>query len=87
MRRKRSITCGFDRARSLKRTMPVMSARVDSLSVPHHPVRWIVSSILGWAFLTALVAALRRRALKPTMARMSDQWLLSHGKEFHRSDY
>jgi hypothetical protein len=64
-----------------------MSARVDSLSAPHHPVRWIVSSVLGWAFLTALFATLRRRALKPSMARMSDQWLLSHGKEFHRLDY
>ena len=64
-----------------------MSARVDSLWVPHHPVRWIVSSVLGWALLTALVATIRRRALKPTMARMSDQWLHSHGKEFNRPDY
>ena len=64
-----------------------MSARVDSLPAPHPPVRWIVSSVLGWAFLTALVATIRRRALKPTMARMSDQWLLSPGKEFPRPYY
>jgi hypothetical protein len=64
-----------------------MSARVESLSLPHHPFRWILSSALGGVFLTAVITTLRRRALKPTMARMSQQWLLSHEKEFNRLDY
>lgn len=64
-----------------------MPARAEGLSIPHHPFRWILSSALGWALLTALLATLRRRAMKPSMARMSGQWLLSHEKEFSRLDY
>jgi hypothetical protein len=63
-----------------------MSARVESLSLHHHPFRWILSSALVWSFLTTLVGMLRR-ALRPTMAGMSQQWLLSHEKEFYRLDY
>jgi hypothetical protein len=64
-----------------------MPARVDGLALPHHPFRWFLSVALGSAFLATVIATLRRRVLKPSVARMSEQWLVSHEKEFNRLDY
>jgi hypothetical protein len=64
-----------------------MSARVEGLSFPHHPLRRLFGPALGLAVVATLLAKLRQRALKPSMPRMSEQWLLSHAKEFNRLDY
>ena len=58
-----------------------MSARAESLSLPDPPVGPLS---LGWAFVTAFVAMLRRRASEPSMPRMSEYWLLSLERDSSR---
>jgi hypothetical protein len=64
-----------------------MSTTAEGLSFPYRPLRRILGPVFGCAFLTAALATLLRRALKPSMPRMSEQWLLSHQTEFNRRDY
>ena len=69
---------------------PGMSTSAEGLSFPYRPYRppWrIVGPVIGWAFLTTALATLLRMARKPSMPRMSEQWLLSHQTEFNRLDY
>jgi hypothetical protein len=67
-----------------------MSTTAEGLSFPYRPYRplWrrILGPVIGWAFLTTALATLLRMALKPSMPRMSEQWLLSHQTEFNRLD-
>jgi len=56
----------------------------EDASVSHHPFRWLRAQALGGAFLTTLIATLCRRAMKPSMPRVSEQWLVSHENEYHR---
>ena len=66
--------------------MPAMAARAEDLSFAEHPFRWLLGPALGWAFVTTLIAMIRRRATEPSLPRMSPQWLHSHYREFNRPD-
>jgi len=65
-----------------------MSTTAEGLSFPYRPYRplWrrMLGPVIGWAFVTTALATLLRMALKPSMPRMSEQWLLSHQTEFNR---
>jgi hypothetical protein len=63
-----------------------MSTTAEGLSFPYRPLRRILGPVVGWAFLITALATLRQMALKPSMPRMSEQWLLSHQTEFNRRD-
>jgi hypothetical protein len=64
-----------------------MAARVEGLSFPYHPLRWIFGPGPGLTALGAALVALREIFLKPSLPRMSEQWLQSHEREFNRPDY
>jgi hypothetical protein len=64
-----------------------MQARVEGLSYPHHPVKSLLAHIFGWALFTMLIGVVRRIFLQPSMERMSEQWLVSHQREFTRDEY
>jgi len=64
-----------------------MPARVESFPLPHRPGRRSLKPVLGWAFVAALLAVVRRVTRQPSLPRMSEQWLLSHQQEFHRDEY
>ena len=64
-----------------------MPARVESFPLPHCPVRGFLAPVLGWAFVATLLAVIRRMTRQPSLPRMSEQWLLSHQREFHRNQY
>jgi hypothetical protein len=64
-----------------------MAARAEGVSFPGHPLRWLVGPALGWVLVTTLIAVIRRRATKPSLPRMSPQWLHSHDREFKSLDY
>ncbi len=87
IRRIPSITRSFERVRSLKRIDTDMLAHAESLSLPHRPVRRLFGPVFVWTFLTTVLATLRQQALRPSMPRMSADWLMSHEKEFYRLDY
>jgi hypothetical protein len=61
-----------------------MPARVESFPLPHRPVRRILKPVLGWAFVATLLAVIQRMTRQPSLPRMSEQWLLSHQREFNR---
>jgi hypothetical protein len=54
-----------------------MAARTEY--IPTHLIRLFMAPAAVGTFLLTLFAALRRRAAKPSMPRMSDEWLRSHG--------
>jgi hypothetical protein len=62
-----------------------MPAHVESFPLPHHPVRRILSPVFGWAFVGTLLAVIRRVTRQPSLPRMSEEWLLSHQREFLRN--
>jgi len=64
-----------------------MSARVEQVVAFHRPRRGILKPILGWAFVAALIAVIRRIARQPTLPRMSEQWLQSRQTDFSREQY
>ena len=64
-----------------------MPARVEGFTFPHGSGRRILSPVLGWAFVAALLAVIRRVTRQPSLPRMSEQWLLSHQADFHREQY
>lgn len=64
-----------------------MPARVESFPLPHQSGGRSLGPVLGWAFVAALIAIIRRLARQPSLPRMSDQWLLSHQADFHRDLY
>jgi hypothetical protein len=64
-----------------------MSTTAEGLSFPYRPLRRILGPVFGCTFLTAALATLLRKALKPSMPRMSEQWLQNHEREFNRPDY
>jgi hypothetical protein len=64
-----------------------MSTTAEGLSFPYRPLRRILGPAFGWTILTTALATLLRMALKPSMPRMSEQWLQSHQAEFNRPDY
>ena len=64
-----------------------MPARVESFPLPHRPSRRSLKPVLGWAFVAALLAVLRRVTRQPSLPKMSEQWLLSHQHEFSRDEY
>ena len=64
-----------------------MPARVEGFPVPHRPVRQILKPVLGWAFVAAVLAVVRRYTRQPSLPRMSEQWLHSHQADFNRHDY
>jgi hypothetical protein len=63
------------------------AARVEGLSFPYRPLRRIFGPGSAWTVLTGALATLREMALRPSLPRMSAQWLQSHEKEFNRVDY
>ncbi len=64
-----------------------MPARVEGFPLPHHPVRRMLTPVLGSALVAALIAIIRRYARQPSLPRMSEQWLLSHEAECRREQY
>ena len=64
-----------------------MPARVETFPLPHRHGPGMLKPILGWALLAALVAVLRRMTQQPSLPKMSEQWLLSHQREFYRDEY
>jgi hypothetical protein len=62
-----------------------MPAHVQSFPLPHRPVRRILKPVLGWALVATVLAVIRRVTRQPSLPRMSDQWLLSHQREFNRN--
>ena len=54
-----------------------MAARTEY--VPTHLFRLFMAPAAVGALLMALFNAIRRRAAQPSMPRMSDEWLRSHG--------
>jgi hypothetical protein len=64
-----------------------MGARVERFPLPHDPVRRILKPVVGWAFVATVLAVIRRYTRQPSVAPMSDQWLLSHQAEFGRDQY
>ena len=62
-----------------------MSAHVEVFPLPHRPVRRILKPGLGWALVATLLAVIRRLTQQPSLPRMSEQWLLSHQREFSRN--
>jgi len=64
-----------------------MPARVASFPLPHRQSSRLLWPVLGWAFVAALVAVIRRKAQQPALPRMSEQWLLSHQREAYRDEY
>jgi len=52
---------------------------VRTATAPTHLIRWLTPpAALGTLFM-ALVSAVRRRAAEPSLPRMSDEWMRSHG--------
>ena len=64
-----------------------MPAHVERLPLPHRPARHVLKPVLGWAFVAAVVAVIRRFAQQPSLPRMSEHWLLSHQNDFNRNEY
>ncbi len=64
-----------------------MAARVETFPLPHRSGRRLFKPVLVWAFVAALAAIVRRAARQPSLPRMSDQWLLSHQRDFDRNDH
>jgi hypothetical protein len=65
-----------------------MPARVERFALPHQTGRhMMLGPVLGWAFVVALLAIIRRLARQPSLPRMSEQWLLSRQADFHRDQY
>jgi hypothetical protein len=70
-----------------------MPARVESFpQLPRkperHPLRQMLTPIIGGALVAAAVALIRRisrAAREPSVSPMSEQWLASH--RFDRNDY
>jgi hypothetical protein len=52
---------------------------------PAHLIRWLVPPVALGALFRALIAAVRRRASEPSLPRMSDDWMRSHGAGEWRS--
>ena len=64
-----------------------MPAHVESFPFPHRPFRRLLKPVLGWAFLAAALAVIRRLTREPSVSRMSDQWLHSRHHDFDNLDY
>lgn len=64
-----------------------MSARVEGVEFFRRPRRGILKPVLGWAFVMAVIAVIRRIARQPSLPRMSDQWLQSRQPDFSRDQY
>ena len=64
-----------------------MPARVERFPLPHETGRQLFRPILGWAFVAALLAIVRRVARQPSLPKMSEQWLLSRQADFDREQY
>ncbi len=62
-----------------------MPAHIEIFPLPHRPNRRILKPALGWALVAALLALVKRATREPSLPRMSDQWLLSHQREFNRN--
>jgi hypothetical protein len=61
-------------------------ARVEDLSLAHHPFRRSVIPESGRTLLTTIVEMLLERARKPSFQRMSQEWLVSHQRDTSRHD-
>jgi len=61
-----------------------MPARVEGFPLPQRPGRQIIKPVLGWAFVAAVLALIRRYTHQPSLPRMSDHWMLSHQSDFNR---
>lgn len=57
-----------------------MSARAEQVTVPA-ALRWLAVPVLGWTVVASLLDAIRRRARKPTVPPMSEQWLRQYDVE------
>lgn len=62
-----------------------MPAHVERFPLAHRPVGGIFAPVLGWAFVATLLALIRRVTRQPSLPRMSEEWLLSHQREFLRN--
>jgi hypothetical protein len=61
--------------------MPARAERFPFQSSTGHAV---LQALLGWAALPTIVAWIRRVTREPSLPRMSEEWLLSHQREFNR---
>jgi hypothetical protein len=64
-----------------------MAARAEDLLLTYRQPRRIFGPGLKWTFLTIALAVLRQLTPKPSLPRMSAEWLHSHEREFNRPDY
>jgi len=64
-----------------------MPARVERFPFPQRPDRQFIKPVLGWAFVAAVLALIRRYTHQPSLPRMSGQWMLSHQSDFNRAGY
>jgi hypothetical protein len=58
-----------------------MAARTDSLST--NLLRWFMAPAALGSMLAARCAAITSRARRPSLPRMSDEWLREHGISSH----
>ena len=61
-----------------------MPARVERFPFQEGTAGRVLKPLLGWAVLAAILALVRRLAREPSLPRMSEQWLLSHQREFNQ---
>jgi hypothetical protein len=64
-----------------------MSVRAERLPLQRDTPGSVFKPLLGCAALVSVVALIRRLTREPSLPRMSDQWLLSHQREFDRYKY
>ncbi len=64
-----------------------MAARAEDLLLTYRQPRRTLGPGPNWTFLTIVLAVLRQLAPKPSLPRMSAEWLQSHEREFNRPDY
>ena len=57
-----------------------MAAHTEDIHLPAHFPRWLYAPAIGVLFV-ATIRVLRYRARRPSVTRMSEEWLRNHERE------